>query len=182
MPAAASDERALRWLALGCFGLCGATFLLIVLGALVRAHGAGLACPDWPLCFGNLVPAFDLRVGFEWTHRVVAGSVALGFVGLALGVLRRPAARAACGAWLALAALLLALQIALGALTVLRLLASWTVTSHLLVGNAFDACLLVSGLRLWRRTAAGGSRAPRAGDGWLVATLACLVLQLVLGG
>ena len=31
-----------------------ATYLLIVLGGLVRATGAGLACPDWPLCHGRL--------------------------------------------------------------------------------------------------------------------------------
>jgi hypothetical protein len=47
-----------------------------VLGALVRAHEAGLACPDWPLCFGELVPRFDLKVAFEYGHRVTAGAVA----------------------------------------------------------------------------------------------------------
>jgi cytochrome c oxidase assembly protein subunit 15 len=182
MPAAAPDARAFRRLAAGFFGLCGATFLLIVLGALVRAHGAGLACPDWPLCFGKLVPSFDLRVGFEWTHRVVAGSVALVFVGLAACVLTRPGARAACGGWLALAALLLALQIALGALTVWKLLAAWTVTSHLLVGNAFDACLLLIGLRLSQHGAAAGPSLPPGTSPWLGATLASLGLQLVLGG
>ena len=181
MPAPAPDARAFRQLAAGFFGLCGATFLLIVLGALVRAHGAGLACPDWPLCFGNLVPSFDLRVGFEWTHRVVAGSVALAFVGLSAGVLTRPGARAACGGWLALAALLLALQIALGALTVWKLLAAWTVTSHLLVGNLFAACLLLVGLRLRQRGTATAATPPGS-ERWLAATLASLLLQLVLGG
>jgi cytochrome c oxidase assembly protein subunit 15 len=182
MPSAAPDAHALRRLAAGFFGLCGATSLLIVLGALVRAHGAGLACPDWPLCFGNVVPTFDLRVGFEWTHRGVAGSVALVFAALALGVLRRPAARAACSGWLALAALLLALQIALGALTVFQLLAAWTVTSHLLVGNAFNACLLLIALRLRQCGAATGPTPQPGSERWLGATLACLGLQLVLGG
>jgi heme a synthase len=181
MPAAA-NVRSLRRLSAGFFALCGATFFLIVLGALVRAHGAGLACPDWPLCFGRVVPAFDLRVGFEWTHRAVAGGVALGFAGLAAAVLRRPAARAACGGGLALAALLLAVQIALGALTVWHLLASWTVTAHLVTGNLFDACVLWLGLRLRRAGAPSEAPAPPAARAWLAATIACLALQLVLGG
>ncbi len=182
MPAAASDSRALRALAAGFFGLCGATSLLIVLGALVRAHGAGLACPDWPLCFGRAIPVFDLRVGFEWTHRVVAGGIALAFSGLAFAALRRPAARARCAPWVGLAALLLALQILLGALTVWQLLASWTVTSHLLTGNAFNACLLLIGQRLRPAPAPPEAAAVGALRLWLPATLLSLVLQLVLGG
>jgi len=179
---AAPHARALHRLGAGFFGLCGATFLLIVLGALVRAHGAGLACPDWPLCFGNVVPAFDLRVGFEWTHRVVAGSVALAFAGLSFAVLRQPGARARCRGWLALAALLLVLQITLGALTVLHLLAAWTVTSHLVVGNSFAACLLLIALRLRQQGPAAAATAPPSHSAWLVATLLSLLLQLVLGG
>jgi len=169
-------------LALGFALLAGFTWALIVLGALVRAHGAGLACPDWPLCFGSAVPAFDLRVGFEWTHRVVAGSVALLFAGLALAALRLPRARAACGRWLAAAAGLLATQIALGALTVWHLLASWTVTAHLITGNAFSACVLGIALRL-RQQGTGAEPRPRvAVRAALVAAQLCLGLQLVLGG
>lgn len=180
MPPAA-DADALRRLAVGWFALCGATFLLIVLGALVRAHGAGLACPDWPLCFGRFVPAFDLRVGFEYTHRVVAGSLSLAFAGLALTVFRHPAAWAACRSLIVLGALLLVIQIALGALTVLHLLAAWTVTSHLVVGNLFDVCLLLTGLRL-RHAAGPAPAAPARGRGVVTITIACLALQMVLGG
>ncbi len=42
---------------------------LMVLGAAVRAFDAGLTCPDWPLCFGNVVPAFHWGVYFEFIHR-----------------------------------------------------------------------------------------------------------------
>src|SRR5262245_18391257 len=181
MPPAAPDALAPRRLATGFFALCGATFCLIVIGALVRAHGAGLACPDWPLCFGDVVPDFDLRVGFEWTHRGVAGSVARAFAGLSFAALPVPAARAASGRWLAAAAALLSLQIGLGALTVWHLLAAWTVTAHLVTGNAFSACLVVAALRLRRAGAPSEPRAPGPARAWLLAAQLCLALQLVLG-
>ena len=56
------DRRALARLGSGFMLLVAAVWILIVLGALVRANDAGLACPDWPLCFGELVPQLDVRV------------------------------------------------------------------------------------------------------------------------
>ena len=112
----------------------------------------------------------------------MAGGVALAFAGLAATALRLPRARAACGRWLAAAALLLATQITLGALTVWHLLAAWTVTAHLLTGNAFSACVLGVALRLRQSGAPGEPRPPFAARAWLVATQACLALQLALGG
>ncbi len=46
----------------------GVTFLLIFIGGLVRATGAGLGCPDWPKCFGLWIPpmtAADLPSGYD---------------------------------------------------------------------------------------------------------------------
>ena len=60
---ARSEAQAARWLAWGFVALVALTTALIVLGALVRAHGAGLACPDWPQCFGVWIPHFDLQMG-----------------------------------------------------------------------------------------------------------------------
>ena len=171
-------------LAAGFAGLLVLCFGLIVLGALVRAHGAGLACPDWPLCFGRLVPRFDLEVGVEWTHRLLAGSVALGFAGLSALCLRRPSTRRAAGRLLALGGALLAAQILLGALTVWRLLASWTVTSHLLVGNAFALSLLLVACAL-RDAARGAPPRPRPAPALRAALLLAallLALQMALGG
>jgi cytochrome c oxidase assembly protein subunit 15 len=178
----AGEKHPLRALSWGFVALTGATFALIVLGALVRAHGAGLACPDWPLCFGEVIPPFDLRVAFEWSHRALAGSLSLIFAGLAWGVWRHPEGRSRCGPLLIATAALLTLQILLGALTVWQLLASWTVTAHLLTGNAFAACLLCIALRL--RGSPSGPPPPLAARSraWVGLFGVSLVLQLVLGG
>jgi cytochrome c oxidase assembly protein subunit 15 len=165
--------------------LLGITYALIVLGALVRAHGAGLSCPDWPLCFGQIVPRFDFRIAFEWGHRVLAGSLSLGFLALALGVARDPALRRIAGIPLLVAAGLLALQIILGGLTVLHLLASWTVTAHLVTGNGFALTILWTALRLRAYAAAPeGAQAPitPVQRALISVSAAILALQIVLGG
>jgi len=179
------DRDAALVLSRGFYALAGVTYCLIVLGALVRAHGAGLACPDWPLCFGELVPVFDFKVAFEWGHRALAGSVGILFVVLGALTLRPPALRTAMWKGLLVAAILLATQIVLGGLTVLELLAYWTVTSHLVTGNAFALALVLLGRRLIelypseRVVSAGATSNQR-----LATTLAggMLAIQIVLGG
>lgn len=178
------DARAgARGLAVGFAVLTAATFCLIVLGALVRAHGAGLACPDWPLCFGEFVPRFDLRVAFEWSHRVVAATVTLGLGGLTLLLRRRPELQRRVGRALLAAWLLLAVQVVLGGLTVILLLSPWTVTAHLLTGTSFCGVLIwiTRDLLEWERAPARGP-IPRAVLVWSAITTGLLLLQLILGG
>jgi len=179
-----SALRGARALAGAFAALLALTFGLLVLGALVRAHGAGLACPDWPLCFGELVPRMDLRVAFEWSHRAVAGSVALVFATLAVLTWRRTSPGDGLRRGLVLAALLLVVQIGLGALTVWKLLASWTVTSHLVTGNAFTATLAWLALELSDRARAAPARPrpPVRARRALGAAALLLAAQMVLGG
>ncbi|MEZ4234638.1 MAG: COX15/CtaA family protein [Myxococcota bacterium] len=166
------------------FPLVAVTWALLVVGASVRVHGAGLACPDWPLCFGEVVPRIDFGVAFEFGHRVFAGLVSLGFLGLAGAVIvRRKQVGRLPVALVAIAAVVLAVQIVLGGLTVLRLLAEWTVASHLLAGNTFCLLLLLLALSL-RDGAVAPVRAAvtpvqRAAS---VALAAVVPVQLVLGG
>ncbi|HEX5065755.1 MAG TPA: COX15/CtaA family protein [Myxococcota bacterium] len=186
MPAATSTLEAsarrgdARALAPGFAILTGVTVCLIVLGALVRAHEAGLACPDWPLCFGEFVPAFDLRVAFEYSHRVLAGSVLLAFAALSIAAWRRGAG-AGARRCIVVGAVLLGIQALLGALTVWHLLASWTVTSHLVTGNACALTLLLTAFTLRDE---GVVRAPAtpAARRWIPLVACVLFLQLVLGG
>ncbi len=65
-----------------------ATYLLIAVGALVRAAGAGLGCPDWPKCFGRWVPptrAAELPAGFD-AAQFNAANTWLEYVNRLLGV------------------------------------------------------------------------------------------------
>ncbi len=177
---AEAADPALRRLGLHFAGLAAVTYALVVLGALVRANHAGLACPDWPLCFGEFVPEIDVQVGFEFGHRVLAGLVSLGFLGGAIAAFRNPTARARVGTWVIVAGVVLAVQIVLGGLTVLELLASWTVTSHLITGNAFALSVAVIAHRLLRDAAA--PRTAGALRAVATATGGVLVLQIALGG
>lgn len=178
------ESASARRLGVGFFLLAGVTYVLVVLGALVRANGAGLACPDWPLCFGQVIPEFDVKVGFEWGHRVLAGSVGLVFIALSFFTLRPPALRGLMRTPLLIAATLLAVQVVLGGLTVLQLLASWTVTSHLVTGNAFALSLVLLGRRLTRLSSAARPTPTLEPAGRLLTTLAggLLFIQIVLGG
>jgi heme a synthase len=167
----------------GAAALALAAWALIVIGALVRAHGAGLSCPDWPLCHGRIVPDFDMRIALEWGHRLMAGTLSLGVALLAYTLLRRRELRARFGAAIALMLALLGVQVVLGGLTVLLGLAPWTVTAHLVTGNSFALALawLACDLRAAARDVAPAPL-PASVVRLVWIASAGVALQVVLGG
>ena len=117
-----------------CAHLVVALVALVAIGGATRVMEAGLACPDWPLCYGGLLPVrqMNVQVFLEWFHRLDAFLVGMALLVLAgLALLRRRQLPGWYGAMAGLALLLVAVQGSLGALTVTRLLAAGTVTAHL---------------------------------------------------
>jgi heme A synthase len=142
--------RGLAWTA------AGASYLLIVLGALVRITGSGLGCgDDWPVCHGRFFPSFsDIKTLIEWNHRLAAAIVALLVVLLAVATWweRRGAGAVKDGGAVPskpsragyLAVGLLIVQVLLGAITVKLRLPPWTIMLHLGTALLLLASLLVA--------------------------------------
>ncbi len=152
-----------------------ATYLLVVLGGLVRATGAGLACPDWPLCHGRLIPPFDPLVLIEWNHRLVASVVGLLTVAIAVSAWRlRRAGQPGLTSLGFLALVLVVVQVGLGALTVRHELTAWLVVAHLGTAMAFFATLIVLAV-----TTMTNQPAPRLRDPFR--TLAILTVAATYG-
>ena len=160
-------------------------FALIVIGAVVRTTGSGLACPDWPLCEGRLIPRFEAHVLIEWFHRLVALLVSLLLFATAAWVVAHRALRARLGRLLTIALVLLFAQVLLGALTVWKLLSPAVVSSHLAVALLLFSTLLVLTLIAHREAAAEPAAiAPRPAGllpSFVVAT-ALTYVQVLLGG
>jgi len=163
-----------------CSHLVVALVVLVGIGGATRVMEAGLACPDWPLCYGSLLPGgrMNMQVFLEWFHRLDAF-----VVGVALLVLcsisiwqRRQLPRWL--PWLSGAALLLVMvQGGLGALTVLALLPSAVVTAHLATALLLVALLSATSQQLLGLQAP----APTSGSPRLWMVLAAISLIAVLG-
>lgn len=113
------------------------TFFLIVLGGTVRNMAAGLSCPDWPLCYGKVIPPMDSQIFVEWFHRKIAATVGLLLLFAAFLSYRKPELKEKIGKTMVLTIGVLFVQVILGGLTVLKLLNHHIVSLHLITGTIF---------------------------------------------
>jgi heme a synthase len=131
--------------------VAGATFVLLIAGALVTSNDAGLSIPDWPTSFGSFtVPPLHGGVRFEWTHRAIAGSIVI--LTTAIAGWTWFAERRRWMKWLAVAALgTVIVQAVLGGLTVLLLQPPWVSSAHAAVGQTFFCIAVAIALFTGRR-------------------------------
>ena len=119
------------------------TLALLLLGSVVHATGSSLACPDWPTCFGTMMPEMEGGVFWEHLHRLWAGALVILFAAAVIVVRRTlPGRRDLFTLGLAGIGLLL-FQSVLGGLTVIYRLPDAISTSHLAVAFIFLALATV---------------------------------------
>ncbi|MBA3658465.1 MAG: protoheme IX farnesyltransferase [Gemmatimonadales bacterium] len=134
--------RRLAWT--GAALACG----LILLGGVVRITGSGMGCGDhWPRCDGEWFPPLDLATLIEISHRWVAALVSLFVLAIAAVAWRRHRADRSLRDPAALAAVLLVLQVLLGAITVKLALPPWVIITHLANAMILLAVLIMVALR-----------------------------------
>jgi heme A synthase len=160
-----------------------ATFVLIIVGGVVRVSDSGLGCGPagsgfhgWPFCNGDVVPGMDLNSIVEYTHRAVAGIVSVMILAILVLAWRRYREYLAPAAALLL---LVVAQAALGGATVEDNLEEAYVAAHLCL-----AMLLLGGLLyLWRSVS--GASVTDGGRGMRVLSVAAslaVLCTIVAGG
>ena len=145
------------------------TFMLMVLGAWVKATGSGLSCPDWPTCYGEWLPPFPSwenggtwthevdgqpvteRIGYtqaqvlyEWAHRAVVALIIVPVAAFAWLASRDPSHHPLLRRLPVAAVGIYLLQAGLGAVTVLVGNKPWATTMHLAMAVVWFAVLLTA--------------------------------------
>ena len=142
------DDVMLRRVAMAATALI---FVQILLGATMRHTGAGLAIPDFPLMFGHLVPDhWDPKIAVHFAHRVGASVVVLAVLAAWGHVWFHHRRRAELFRPASLMLGLVAIQVTLGALTVLSQRNVLINSLHVVCGALVLTTSLVLTLRSWR--------------------------------
>jgi cytochrome c oxidase assembly protein subunit 15 len=155
--------------------------VIVLTGAAVRLTGSGLGCPDWPRCYGKVLPPLDTHALIEYTNRVISGIVGVTAVAAWLLAWRRRPYRRDLVLLGALLPLGVVAQAVLGGFTVRHELAPGYVMAHF----GLSMLILVAAAALaWRARHEPGER-PRSRDRlavWAVRALAPIGAVTIFAG
>lgn len=115
--------------------------LTLMLGSWTRINGAGMTCPDWPLCHGRLVPALGDGTFWEWSHRLLAFAVAALVLALIAAAWPQRRRSPFVGPTMSAIAFIFAAQVLLGAETVRLANTPFSVVAHWATAMALIAAL-----------------------------------------
>src|SRR5690242_785487 len=161
-----------------------ATFFLIIAGALVTSHDAGLATSDWPLSNGQFFPKMVGNLFWEHGHRMVATTVGMLTIVLTIYILVKEKR-----SWVrklgVVALLAVVAQGLLGGLTVKLMLPLWVSSAHATLAQLFF-CTTVSVAVFTSRSWIEARRIEEENDGpplryLCTAALVTIFVQLILG-
>ena len=162
----------------------GWTLGLLFLGSVVHATESSLACPDWPTCYGTMLPEMSGGVFWEHLHRLVAGGLVLLFGAATWLAWKEAPGRARIVTGAVLGVVLLIVQSILGGVTVLMRLPDAVSSSHLTLAFVFlglTTALTVATAPEWGRGAGLQAADRRHLRRAAVPVAALVLLQSVLG-
>ena len=158
------------------------SFALILLGGFVHSTGSSLACPDWPLCYGQIMPEMTGGVAIEHSHRLLGATVGLLTILTCVMAYRRRKHDPVVFRLSVIAVALVIFQGTLGGLTVIYLLPTALSTAHLATAMLFLSTILWIALRSHR----GPSKHSESIGSWkpdrlILLTALIIYMQIVLG-
>ena len=127
-------------------------YFLIVLGGITTQTGSGMACPDWPLCFGELLPNLTTTVLIEMSHRYMAMIVGLLITSTFILAVRNYRNSKILLFSSAMSFLLVGIQGYIGMLTVTSILDPAIVTLHLALSTALFGFSLITAILALKTT------------------------------
>ncbi|NCN42643.1 heme A synthase [bacterium] len=156
------------------------TLALITLGGFVHNTGSSLACPDWPLCFGQVMPKMEGGVAIEHSHRLLAsfvGLLSIGLVYLAHPIRAQHPKLYKVSIYALLAVIV---QGILGGITVIYKLPPMVSTSHLGLSQIYFAITLWMVLRSRGNSLSGPAPSSKILK-FLATVTGLLFLQMLIG-
>ncbi len=154
------------------------TFLLINLGGYVHNTGSSLACPDWPLCYGQVMPKMEGGILIEHSHRMLASLVGF-FTILLVFFLHRSKQNKKIIAFGYVLLGLVVFQGLLGGLTVIYKLPSFISTGHLATSMIYFASLLLMAFKLFPSEVK--AKFSSSQNSWSLAVVLLVYLQMIVG-